>query len=174
MSAIKEKYKNDQKRLNKEMMALYKKDGYPLSGCLPMILQMPLLLALYIVFRSTIQLRGAVFIPGWIEDLSRADTLFTLPFSLPMYGDNFNILPILMAGTMFFQTKMTMQDPKQKAMVYIMPIFMLAIFNRFPSGLNLYYTLFNLLTIIQQKLVNTDDKDETKKVVEKKKINKRK
>jgi len=59
-------------------------------------------------------------------------------------------------------------------MVYIMPIFMLAIFNRFPSGLNLYYTLFNLLTIIQQKLVNTDDKDETKKVVEKKKINKRK
>ncbi|KAA3609835.1 MAG: membrane protein insertase YidC [Calditrichaeota bacterium] len=173
MNAIKEKYKNDQQRMNKEMMELYKVHGYPLSGCLPMLLQMPLLLALYIVFRSTIQLRGAVFIPGWIEDLSRADTLFSLPFSLPMYGDQFNLLPLLMAVTMFFQSKMTMQDPKQKAMVYVMPIFMLAIFNRFPSGLNLYYTLFNLFTIIQQKFVHADDSGGKKKV-EKKKLNKRK
>ncbi len=170
MNAIKEKYKNDQQRLNKEMMALYKTEGSPLSGCLPMLLQMPLLLALYIVFRSTIQLRGAVFIPGWIDDLSRADTLFTLPFSLPMYGDHFNVLPILMAVTMFFQSKMTMQDPKQKAMVYIMPIFMLAIFNRFPSGLNLYYTLFNLLTIIQQKFIKEKDDDKKGKPVERKQI----
>jgi YidC/Oxa1 family membrane protein insertase len=59
-----------------------------------------------------------------------------------------------MALTMIFQSKMTMQDPKQKAMVYLMPIFMLLIFNRFPSGLNLYYTMFNLLTIIQQKFIN--------------------
>ena len=73
-----------------------------------------------------------------------------------MYGDQFNILPILMAGSMIIQSKMTMQDPKQKAMVYIMPIFMLLIFNQFPSGLNLYYTLFNVFTIIQQKF--TDNK----------------
>ena len=95
-----------------------------------------------------------MFIPGWITDLSRPDTIFTLPFSLPMYGNEFNILPILMALTMIFQSKMTMQDPKQKAMVYVMPIFMLLIFNRFPSGLNLYYTLFNLLTIVQQKFIS--------------------
>ena len=161
MTEIREKFKNDPQRMNKEMMKLYQEHGSPLSGCLPMLLQMPLLLALYIVFRSTIQLRGAVFIPGWIDDLSRADTIFHLPFSIPLYGHDFNLLPILMALTMFLQSKMTMQDPKQKAMVYVMPVFMLAIFNRFPSGLNLYYTMFNLLTIIQQKLIHTDDKDKT-------------
>ncbi len=157
LADLKEKYKTDPQRLNKETMKLYKEHGInPLGGCLPMLLQLPLLAALFIVFRSTIQLRGAAFIPGWIDDLSRADTIFLLPFSLPMYGDQFNILPILMAGSMIIQSKMTMQDPKQKAMVYIMPIFMLLIFNQFPSGLNLYYTLFNVFTIIQQKF--TDNK----------------
>jgi YidC/Oxa1 family membrane protein insertase len=157
LAELKEKHKSDPQRLQKETMKLYKEHGInPLGGCLPMLLQLPLLGALFIVFRSTIQLRGAIFIPGWIDDLSRADTIFTLPFSLPMYGDQFNILPILMAGSMIIQSKMTMQDPKQKAMVYIMPIFMLLIFNQFPSGLNLYYTLFNVFTIIQQKF--TDNK----------------
>jgi YidC/Oxa1 family membrane protein insertase len=159
LAEIREKYKSDPQRLNKETMKLYKEHGInPLGGCLPMLLQLPLLGALFIVFRSTIQLRGASFIPGWIDDLSSADTIFTLPFSLPLYGDQFNILPILMAGTMMFQSKMTMQDPKQKAMVYIMPIFMLLIFNQFPSGLNLYYTMFNVLTIIQQKFTDGTDK----------------
>jgi YidC/Oxa1 family membrane protein insertase len=162
LTEIKEKYKSDPQRMNKETMKLYKEHGInPLGGCLPMLLQLPLLGALFIVFRSTIQLRGASFIPGWIDDLSGADTIFTFPFSLPLYGDQFNILPILMAGTMFFQSKMTMQDPKQKAMVYIMPIFMLLIFNQFPSGLNLYYTMFNVLTIFQQKF--TDGTGKTKK-----------
>jgi len=157
MTELREKYKGDPQRLNKEMMKMYQEYGVnPLGGCLPMLLQMPLLIALFIVFRSTIQLRGAGFIPGWIPDLSQTDTLFTLPFSLPFYGNEFNLLPVLMALTMFFQTKMTMQDPKQKAIAYIMPIFMLAIFNRFPAGLNLYYTMFNLLTIIQQKFIHVD------------------
>ena len=155
VAELREKHKSDPQRLNKETMKLYKEHGInPLGGCLPMLLQLPLLGALFIVFRSTIQLRGASFIPGWIDDLSRADTIFTLPFSLPLYGDQFNILPILMAGSMIFQSKMTMQDPKQKAMVYLMPIFMLLIFNQFPSGLNLYYTMFNVLTIIQQKFTD--------------------
>ncbi len=156
IAELKEKYKGDPQRLNKETMKLYKEHGVnPLGGCLPTLIQMPLLISLFIVFRSTIQLRGAMFIPGWVTDLSRPDTLFMLPFSLPMYGNEFNLLPILMAVTMIFQSKMTMQDPKQKAMVYLMPVFMLLLFNRFPSGLNLYYTLFNLLTIIQQKFINT-------------------
>ena len=136
LAELREKYKSDPQRMNKETMKLYKEHGInPLGGCLPMLLQLPLLAALFIVFRSTIQLRGASFIAGWIDDLSRADTIFTLPFSLPLYGNQFNILPILMAGTMIFQSKMTMQDPKQKAMVYLMPVFMLLIFNQFPSGL---------------------------------------
>jgi len=166
MAEIREKYKDDPQRMNKEMMKLYKDHGVnPLGGCLPMLLQMPLLIALFIVFRSTIQLRGAMFIPGWIPDLSLPDTIFVLPFSLPLYGNEFNLLPILMAVTMIFQSKMTMQDPKQKAMVYLMPVFMLLIFNRFPSGLNLYYTMFNLLTIIQQKYIT---KVPDKTLVEKK------
>ena len=164
LAELKEKYKSDPQRMNKETMKLYKEHGInPMGGCLPMLLQLPLLAALFIVFRSTIQLRGASFIPGWIDDLSRADTIFTLPFSLPMYGDQFNILPILMAGTMIFQSKMTMQDPKQKAMVYLMPVFMLLIFNQFPSGLNLYYTLFNLWTIIQQKITDGNGKPKKNK-----------
>ncbi|MHB2154297.1 membrane protein insertase YidC [Calditrichota bacterium GD2] len=160
MNELRKKYKDDPQRLNKEMMKLYKEHGVnPMGGCLPMLLQMPLLFALFIVFRSTIQLRGAPFIPGWINDLSRSEGLWHLPFSLPFYGNEFNLLPILMAITMIFQTKMTTQDPKQKAMIYIMPIFMLMIFNTLPSGLNLYYTMFNLLTIIQQLYINRGSKE---------------
>lgn len=170
VTEMKEKYKGDPQRLNKETMKLYKEHGVnPLGGCLPTLIQMPLLIALFIVFRSTIELRGAMFIPGWIPDLSRPDTLFFLPFNLPMYGNEFNLLPILMAVTMMFQSKMTMQDPKQKAMVYLMPVFMLLIFNRFPSGLNLYYTLFNLLTIIQQKFINKGSEPEPLPIDKKKK-----
>lgn len=152
---LKEKYKGDPQRLNRATMQLYKEHGVnPLGGCIPVLLQLPLLAALFIVFRSTIQLRGASFIPGWINDLSRADTLFTLPISLPFYGNQFNLLPILMTVSMIIQSKMTMQDPKQKAMIYLMPIFMLFLFNQFPSGLNLYYTLFNIWTILQQKFID--------------------
>jgi YidC/Oxa1 family membrane protein insertase len=152
---LKEKYKGDPQRLQRATMELYKEHGVnPLGGCIPVLLQLPLLAALFIVFRSTIQLRGASFIPGWIDDLSRADTIFTLPFSLPFYGNQFNVLPILMTVSMIIQSKMSMQDPKQKAMIYLMPIFMLFLFNQFPSGLNLYYTLFNVWTILQQKFID--------------------
>ncbi len=157
VTEIKEKYKGDAQRINKETMKLYKEYGVnPMGGCLPMLLQMPLLMSLYIVFRSTIQLRGAMFIPGWIPDLSLPDTVFILPFHIPMYGNQFNILPILMAVTMIFQSGMTMTDPKQKSMKYFMPVFMLLIFNRLSSGLNLYYTLFNVLTMVQQKFIKTE------------------
>jgi len=177
ITELREKYKGDPQRLNKETMKLYKEHKInPLGGCLPTLLQLPLLGALFILFRSTIQLRGASFIPGWIDDLSRSDTLATLPFSLPLYGNQFNLLPILMAGTMIIQSKMTMKDPKQKAMVYMMPIFMLLLFNQFPSGLNLYYTLFNILTIIQQKLIDGTGKTKTPEpepIASKKKQNKK-
>jgi len=110
-----------------------------------------LLYGLFIVFRSTIELRGAGFI-GWIKDLSMPDTVYTLPFSIPIYGNGVNVLPLLMGATMIWQQKMSVTDPKQKAMVYMMPIFFILLFNTFPSGLNLYYALFNVLSILQQKL----------------------
>ena len=123
-----------------------------MGGCLPMVIQMPLLFGLFIIFRTTIELRGQGFI-FWITDLSAPDTIYAFPggFSLPIYGDSVNILPLVMGITMFFQQKMTVTDPKQKMMVYFMPIFLTLLFNSFPSGLNLYYALFNFLTILQQK-----------------------
>lgn len=164
MTELKEKYGKDPQRMNKETMKLYKESGVnPLSGCLPTLLQMPLLWAIFIVFRNTIELRDAAFI-WWIKDLSAPDTIFQLPFSIPFYGDLVNILPIFMGVTMFIQQKMTMKDPKQKAMVYFMPIFLTLIFNSFPSGLNLYYALFNLFSIIQQKW--TPKKDPQEELVE--------
>ncbi len=151
LNELKEKYSKDPQRLNKETMKLYKESGInPLGGCLPTLLQLPLLWAIFIVFRYTIELRDASFI-WWIKDLSAPDTIYQLPFSIPFYGNLVNILPIFMGVTMFIQQKMTMKDPKQKSMVYFMPIFMTLLFNSFPSGLNLYYALFNLFSIIQQK-----------------------
>ncbi len=147
LTELREKYKNDPQRMNKEMMKLYKEHGVnPLGGCLPNLLQMPLLVSLFIVFRSTIQLRGQPFIL-WITDLSRPDTL-DLGFKLPILGD-LHVLPILMGLTMIWQSKMSITDPKQKAMVYFMPIFLVFIFYSLPSGLNLYYAWFNILTMIQ-------------------------
>lgn len=155
---LKEKYAKDPQRLNKETMKLYKEEGVnPMGGCLPILLQMPLLWALYIVFRSTIELRQQGFV-WWIKDLSSPDTIATLPFSIPLYGDSVNILPILMGVTMIWQQKMSITDPKQKAMIYMMPIFMTLLFNSFPSGLNLYYTLFNILSIVHQKYILGDGK----------------
>ncbi len=147
LTELREKYKNDPQRMNKEMMKLYKEHGVnPLGGCLPNLLQMPLLVSLFIVFRSTIQLRGQPFIL-WITDLSRPDTL-DLGFKLPILGD-LHVLPILMGLTMIWQSKMSITDPKQKAMIYFMPIFLVFIFYSLPSGLNLYYAWFNILTMIQ-------------------------
>lgn len=151
LNELKEKYSKDPQRMNKETMKLYKTEGVnPVGGCLPQLIQMPLLIAIFIVFRNTIELRDASFF-WWITDLSAPDTIYKLPFSIPFYGNFVNILPIIMGITMFWQQKMTMKDPKQKAMVYFMPIFFTLIFNSFPSGLNLYYALFNVFSIAQQK-----------------------
>ncbi len=153
VAELKEKYKNNPTKLNQETMALYKEHGVnPLGGCLPLLLQMPLLLALFQVFRSTIELRGAHFV-GWITDLSSPDTIFYLPFTIPIYGDQISVLPLVMGVSMFIQQKMmpTQASGQQKYMSYFMTGFFILLFNNFPSGLNLYYTLFNVLTILQQK-----------------------
>ena len=167
MTELKEKYAKDPQRMNKETMKLYKQEGVnPVGGCLPQLIQMPLLIAIFIVFRNTIELRDASFF-WWITDLSAPDTIYKLPFSIPFYGNFVNVLPIVMGVTMFWQQKMTMKDPKQKMMVYFMPIFFTLIFNSFPSGLNLYYALFNVFSIAQQKW-SPEKKDQPQPVVTKK------
>ena len=156
VSALKERYKSNPTKLNQATMELYKKKGVnPLGGCLPMLLQMPLLFALFQVFRTTIELRSEPFI-WWITDLSSPDAVFYLPFKIPLYGSHVAILPILMVISMFIQQRMMSgpaQQPQQKTMQYFMTGFFFLMFNGFPSGLNLYYTLFNVLTIAQQKLI---------------------
>jgi YidC/Oxa1 family membrane protein insertase len=135
MAQLKEKFKKDPARLNKETMKLYKESGVnPLGGCLPLLFQMPVFYGLFVVFRSTIELRGAKFI-FWLKDLSQMD---------PFY-----VLPVVMAATMFWQQKITIKDPKQAMLVYFMPILFFFFFFKFPAGLTLYWTMFNILSLIE-------------------------
>jgi YidC/Oxa1 family membrane protein insertase len=155
VTELREKHKDNPQEMNKQMMRLYKEYGVnPAGGCLPLILQLPILYALWSVFSSTIELRQAGFI-WWITDLATPDVIFTLPFKIPLFGvDKLSALALAMGVTMFIQQKMSVKDPKQKMMVWMMPVMMTLLFNSFPSGLNLYYFMFNLLSIVQQTYVN--------------------
>lgn len=152
---LKEKHEGDQQKVQKETMKLYSTYGInPAGGCLPMLLQMPILIALYSLFNVTIEIRNEPFML-WITNLAAPDVLYVLPFKIPLLGvDTITGLAPLMGITMFFQQKMTMKDPSQKAMVYMMPVMLTAMFMSFPSGLNLYYFMFNLISIIQQQYIN--------------------
>lgn len=152
MEAIRKKYKDDSKRMNTEIMKLYSQHKVnPFGGCLPLLLQMPVFFALYAVLRSTIELRGAPFIL-WIKDLSMRDPYF--------------VLPILMGIAMFFQQRFTVTDPRQKAMTYFMPIFLVFIFARLPSGIVLYWLVYNLLSIVQQYIIHRGEKKEEERKTE--------
>ncbi len=142
MAMLREKYKDDKARLNREMMDLYKRRKVnPLGGCLPMVVQIPIFFALYWALMGSIELRHAPFIL-WINDLSYRD---------PIY-----ISPILMGASMVWQQKMTptMGDPRQAKMMMLMPIIFTFLFLGFPSGLVLYWLVTNVLTIGQQYLIN--------------------
>ena len=169
MTEIREKYKDDPQKMNQQVMGLYKDYGInPAAGCLPLLLQMPILFALYSVFRSSIELRQANFM-WWIHDLSIPDVVFKLSFSLPLVGiSEVSGLALAMGITMFVQQKMTVTDPRQAAMVWIMPVMMTLLFNGFPAGLNLYYFVFNLLSIGQQMWLNKQAGNEPLKKVERK------
>lgn len=141
MAAIKEKYKKDSQRMQREMMELYKKHKVnPMGGCWPMLVQIPVFFALYKILLIAIELRGAPFI-WWIQDLSAKD---------PYY-----VFPILMGLTMIIQQKMTpATDPKQAKMMMLMPVVFTFMFLRFPSGLVIYWLVSNILGIAQQYFVN--------------------
>lgn len=154
MQELREKYKNDPQTMNVQTMKLYKEYGVnPAGGCLPLLLQMPILFALYSLFSASIELRHAPFML-WITDLSVPDVLIPLPFVLPLLGNHISGVTLAMGITMFIQQKQTVTDPTQKMLVWMMPIMMTVMFNHFPSGLNLYYFVFNLLSIGQQYYFN--------------------
>lgn len=170
MTELRDKYKDDPQKMNREVMRLYSDYGVnPASGCLPMLPQLPILFALFTVFRSTIELRQEPF-AFWITDLSIPDRLINLPFDIPILGaDYLSGLALLMGVTMFIQQKMTMKDPRQQALVYVLPVVLTFLFTIFPSGLNLYYFMFNLLSVAQQYYVNKKHGDEPLRKVDPKK-----
>jgi YidC/Oxa1 family membrane protein insertase len=132
---LRERYKSDPQRMQQETMKLYReKKVNPLGGCLPNLIPMPILFALFFVFQSTIEFRGQAFL--WLPDLSQPD---------PWY-----ILPVLMGLTMFVSTKMVQTDPKMAAMTYAMPVVLTFVFLNLAAGLVLYYTVSNVLTFVQQ------------------------
>jgi YidC/Oxa1 family membrane protein insertase len=154
MAAIKAKYKDDPVKMNKKTMEFMKENKVsPLGGCLPMVLQMPVFIGFFYMIRSAIELRGASFL--WVADLSKPDTLFTIPgTSFP-----FNLLPLLMGATMLWQSHLTPpspgMDPTQQKMMRYMPLIFLFMLYNFSAGLTLYWTVQNLLTIAQTKLTKT-------------------
>ncbi len=163
ISKIREKHKGNPQQMNQKIMEFYKKEGInPLGGmggCLPMILQMPIMISLFIVLRKAIELRGqGTFLIPWVKDLSQAEVLFPIGINIPMYGSNFALMPVIMAVLMYFQNKSTIKDPNQKAMIYMMPVMMLVLFNNFPSGLCLYFTFSTALQLLQQKFMGKKKK----------------
>jgi YidC/Oxa1 family membrane protein insertase len=162
MKAIQEKYKEDPVKMNRKVMEFMKEHKVsPLGGCLPMLLQMPVFIGLYVMIQSAIELRGAHFL--WVSDLTQPDTLAVIPglgfipfLGVPGVGMPLNPLPLIMGVTMLWQSHLAPPSPgmdpaQQKIMRYMPLIFMLFLYN-FSAGLTLYWTVQNLLTIAQTKL----------------------
>ena len=168
---INEKYPKQEDAMKKqqEIMALYKKTGVSMfGGCLPMLLQFPILFAMFRFFPASFELRQQGFL--WADDLSTYDAIFELPFHIPLYGDHVSLFAILMAVSMYFYSKMNMdQMPSGNEMagmrtmqLYFMPIFLLVLCNNFSSGLSYYYMLSNLFTIVQTWVIRKYFVDEKK------------
>lgn len=146
---LQDTYKNDPKRLNVEMLNLYKTHKVnPLGGCLPMLLQLPIFWALFTTLRNAFELRGAHWIL-WVKDLSAPDTLMVIA------GFPINILPLIMGVGMFFQQKMmsVATDPAQQKMMYMMPVIFTFMFWSFPSGLVIYWLTNSILTMTEQYII---------------------
>lgn len=169
MEKIKAEIGEDQQELQKRMMELYRERGVnPLGGCMPMLLQMPVFIALYRVYASAFEFRGAPFL-GWITDLSKPDHLFALPFTIPVPFtangvSSFNLLPILMGLAMVLSTKLMptsgpVQNPQQKMIMTLMPVIFSVFCYNMASGLNLYILTSTLLGIAQNYCVHVKDEE---------------
>ncbi|MDR0624413.1 MAG: membrane protein insertase YidC [Treponema sp.] len=159
---LQEKYKDNPQKMNAEMAELYKKEGYnPLSGCLPMLLQIPIFFAMYNLFNNHFDLRGAMFIPRWIPDLSLPEAVYTFStFRIPILGWNaIRALPFIYVGSQLLYGRVTQTPDQQgnaqmKMMLYVMPIMFFFILYDVPSGLLIYWIFSNVLTMVQQVAIN--------------------
>jgi len=170
MKEIQTKYKDDPQKMNQKMMAFMKEHKVnPMAGCLPMLIQIPVFFGFFFMIRTAVELRGEEFL--WVMDLSRPDTVYVIPginfipfFSTPA-GLPVNPMPILMGVTMIIQTRITPTSPSademQAKMMKYMPLIFIPILYNFSSGLTLYWTVQNILSIAQTKMTK-DDPDEEK------------
>ena len=164
IKAIQEKYKDNPQKLNEAMTKVYQESGYnPMSGCLPMIVQFLILFAMYNLFNNYFEFRGSVFIPGWISDLSVGDSVYTFRRSIPFFGNQLRILPLIYLASQLFYGKITgnggtasagSSQMQMKMMMYGMPIVFFFIFYNAPSGLLLYWTVSNIFQMGQQIVIN--------------------
>ena len=156
MAEINEKFGSDPMKKQQETMALYRKAGVnPLGGCIPGLLQLPILIAMFRFFPSSIELRQQSFL--WAHDLSTYDSILDLPFHIPAYGSHVSLFTLLMTVSTIIYTKMNMQmtaatNPQMKWMMYLMPILFLGFFNNYSAGLSYYYFLSNVFGFGQQYL----------------------
>lgn len=162
VTAIQEKYKKDPKKAQVEIMNLYRERGVnPVSGCFPLLIQMPFLIGMFDLLKSTYELRGASFIPGWIDNLTAPDVLFSWETPIFFIGNQFHLLPFLLGGVMFMQQRymstgpkdpkdMTEQQRQQRVMGTVMTAVFTIMFYHFPSGLNIYWLSSMLLGMLQQ------------------------
>lgn len=166
IAAIQQRHKKDPRKAQMEVMNLYRQAGAnPFSGCFPMLIQLPFLIGMFDLLRSTFELRGAPFIPGWIDNLTAPDVAFRWQTALPLIGNEFHLLPVILGAIMFVQQKMTSTTPKdpslmtdqqrqQKAMNTLMPVLFAVMFYNFASGLVIYWLSSTVLGIAQQWWTN--------------------
>jgi len=176
VTAIQERNKKDPKKAQIEIMNLYRDRGVnPVSGCFPLLIQMPFLIGMFDLLKSTFELRGASFIPGWIDNLTAPDVLFSWSMPIPLIGNQFHLLPILLGVVMYVQQKLMSTIPKdpallndqqrqQKFMGNIMAIVFTVMFYNFPSGLNIYWLSSMILGIVQQYVTTKKMNKEAAKV----------
>ena len=162
VAQIQEKFKKDPKRAQLETMSLYKQHGVnPLGGCFPLLIQMPFLIGMFDLLKSTFELRGVSFIPGWIDNLTAPDVVFSWSYPIWFFGTSFHLLPILLGVIMYFQQQMTASIPKdpkqwtdqqrqQRFMGNMMVLLFSVLFYHFPSGLNIYWLFSMLFGMLQQ------------------------
>ena len=163
MKELEKKYADDKEALNRERIKLYKEQGAsPFLGCLPMLLQMPILIALWTGVSASVGLRHAAFLPVWIVDLAAPDRLFPLGFELPYLGNTFNLIPLLLGAAMFWQMKFNPQaatatspeqESQQKMMKVMMPLMMMVMFYPMASGLTLYFLASTFFGAVEQSYI---------------------
>ncbi len=178
IQAIQAKYKDNQQKLQQEMAKIYKDNGYnPMSGCLPMLVQFLILFAMYNLFNNYFEFRGSSFIPNWIEDLSSGDSIYTLKFDIPFFGNQVRILPFIYLASQLLFGKITgnggtaapgTSQAQMQMMMYVMPIMFFVMFYNAPSGLLLYWTVSNIFQMGQQIIINKTMKQKKAELAAKK------